>query len=235
MCGRFAFYSPDEAITQLFALDAAAPVLPRYNLAPTQFVPAVRDGEAGRALSLLYWGLVPFWAKDRKIGNRMINARGETLAEKPSFRNAFKKRRCLVVADGFYEWQKTDDGKVPHFIAARDGQPFAMAGLWESWKPKDPKDLPGEVSPEDGEPAPLESCTIVTTTANDFMRPLHHRMPVILSADDYAAWLDPGNHDTDALATLLVPAPDDLLDARPVSKRVNSPTNEGPELIEPAG
>ncbi len=221
MCGRFAFYSPDEAITHLFGVTDAPDIVPRYNLAPTQFVPAIRVADDDRRVSLLHWGLVPFWAKDKKIGNRMINARAETLAEKPAFRAAFKRRRCLVLADGFYEWQKVDGGKVPHFIYATDGNPFAMAGLWERWKPKDDPDA-----------EPLESCTIVTTGANAFMKPLHHRMPAILMPDDYEAWLDPANEDNASLASMLGPARDGMLAAHAVSKRVNSPANDDAALIE---
>ena len=163
MCGRFAFYSPSEAAAALFGVDDAQPVEPRYNIAPTQYIAAVRakPGAAERAnrekvpreLTMLRWGLVPFWAKDPAIGNRMINARAETVAEKPAFRAAYRKRRCLVLADGFYEWRKEGGGKIPYFIGASDGEPFAFAGLWESWTDPDSDDT-------------LETATIITMSAN---------------------------------------------------------------------
>jgi putative SOS response-associated peptidase YedK len=161
---------------------------------------------------------VPFWAKDPKIGNRMINARGETVAAKPAFRAALRKRRCLIVADGFYEWQKLAGGKQPWFIAQASGEPFAMAGLWESWRPAE-------------DAAPLETCTIITTAANDMMRPLHDRMPAILDGAAVERWLDPAAEPA-SLEPLLAPAPDGLLHAVPVSRRVNSPANDDPGLIE---
>jgi putative SOS response-associated peptidase YedK len=230
MCGRYAFYTPIEAVTRLFGVSEvhARDVTPRYNIAPTQEVPIVRVSafleedaarEPVRELALARWGLVPFWAKDPSIGNRMINARGETVAAKPAFRAAFRKRRCLVPADGFFEWQKTDSGKQPWYIHATGGEPLAFAGLWELWDP-----------PEDG--APLASCTIITTRASDFMRPLHDRMPVVLDAAGRDAWLDTASS-PEQLQPLLAPAPEDVLEAWPVSRRVNSPFNEDPSLVEP--
>ncbi len=219
MCGRFVFLSPAESVTRLFGAPVGEDPEPRYNIAPTQDAPVVRATPDGREFVPLRWGLVPFWAKDPKIGNRMINARGETVASKPAFRQAFRKRRCLVLADGFYEWQRIPGGKQPWFIAQADREPFAMAGLWESWR-----------SGEDADP--LETCTIITTDANEMMRPLHDRMPVILDAANAAAWLDLAAG-PEALQALLVPAPDGVLHAVPVSRRVNSPANDGPELIEP--
>jgi putative SOS response-associated peptidase YedK len=221
MCGRFAFYSPHESVVRIFGLDADAPdVEPHYNIAPTQYVAAVLGDEAGRRrLAMLYWGLVPWWARDKSIGARMINARAETLQEKPAFREAYRERRCLVLADGYYEWQQRPDGKQPHFIQRRDGEPFAMAGLWERWRP-------------DRDAEPLYSCTIVTTYPAAAIASLHDRMPAILSPSDHAAWLDPRNQDVGELALLLHPFEGELL-SRPVSKRVNSARNEGPELIEP--
>ena len=230
MCGRYAFYTPVEAVARLFGVSEihACDLAPRYNIAPTQEVPIIRGspflepaaGNPPRELALARWGLVPFWAKDTKIGNRMINARGETVASKPAFRAAFRKRRCLVPADGFFEWQATASGKQPWYIHAASGEPLAMAGLWELWDP-----------PDGG--APLASCTIVTTGANAFMRELHDRMPVILDAPARDAWLDP-SASPDQLQALLAPAPDDLLEAWPVTRRVNSPFNEDPSLIDPA-
>jgi putative SOS response-associated peptidase YedK len=230
MCGRYAFYTPVEAVARLFGVSElhASDLAPRYNIAPTQEVPIIRSspflepaaGPPPRELALARWGLVPFWAKDPKIGNRMINARGETVASKPAFRAAFRKRRCLVPADGFFEWQATASGKQPWYIHAASAEPLALAGLWELWDP-----------PDGG--APLASCTIITTNANAFMRELHDRMPVILDAPARAKWLDPTTRGPD-LETLLVPAAEDVLEAWPVSRRVNSPFNEDPSLVEPA-
>jgi putative SOS response-associated peptidase YedK len=229
MCGRYAFFTPIEAVTRLFGVSEvhAHEIAPRYNIAPTQDVPIIRvsafldDGEARppvRELALARWGLVPFWAKDPAIGNRMINARGETVAQKPAFRAAFRKRRCLVPADGFFEWQRTASGKQPWYIHAANGAPLALAGLWELWDP-----------PEGG--VPVASCTIITTQANEFMRPLHDRMPVVLDAAGREAWLGVAT-DAAELQALLAPAPEEALEAWPVSRRVNSPFNEDPSLVE---
>jgi len=166
MCGRFAFYSPSEAAAALFGVSGSLPVEPRYNIAPTQYIAAVRDGEdKERELVMLRWGLVPSWAKDPSIGNRMINARAETVAEKPSFRAAYRRRRCVVLADGFYEWRRAGDTKTPYFISLASGKPFALAGLWENWHDKESDES-------------IQTTTLITTEANDFMRPLHHRMPM---------------------------------------------------------
>ena len=230
MCGRYAFFTPIEAVARLFRVSAvhAHDLAPRYNIAPTQEVPIIRvspfleEDEAHtavRELALARWGLVPFWAKDVSIGNRMINARGETVAQKPAFRAAFRKRRCLVPADGFFEWQQTASGKQPWYIRAASGEPLALAGLWELWEPA-----------EGG--APLASCTINTTRASEFMRPLHDRMPVVLDASGRDAWLDSGTP-ADRLQDLLEPAAERTLEAWPVSRRVNSPFNEDPSLVEP--
>lgn len=224
MCGRFAFYSPREAMIDVFELPSDTPeVQPRWNVAPTQFVAAVRATPAGtRELAMLHWGLVPSWAKERSIGQRMINARADTLAEKPSFRTAFKRRRCLVLADGYYEWRAASASggpKQPYFIhPGRDG-PMGMAALWERWR-----------DPASGET--LESCVIVTTDAMDSLREIHERMPVVVPREKFAAWLDPANEDTAPLLSLLDPSNAGPLVATPVSRRVNSPKNEGPELIE---
>ena len=220
MCGRFAFYSPHEAVTRLFGATPAAAFEPRYNIAPTQFVATVRETGGPREVAMLYWGLVPSWAKEKSIGARMINARSETLAEKPSFRNAFRRRRCLVLADGYYEWQRSGSVKQPYFIAFEDGQPFGMAGLWERWR-----------DPASGEP--LESCCIVTTSPAAAVAHVHDRMPVIVPPDAYAEWLDPRNEATDRLARLLGPWARPGLQALPVSRRVNDARNQGAGLIEP--
>ena len=218
MCGRFAFYSPSEAAAALFGVSASVEVQPRFNIAPTQFIAAIRNGEdTGRELVMLRWGLVPFWAKDPSIGNRMINARAETVAEKPSYRAAFRHRRCIVLADGFYEWRREGDIKTPHFISLASGEPFALAGLWESWNDK-----------ESGES--LQTTTLITTAANDFMTPLHHRMPVILEANTAGEWLAGSTELLDDVAAITPP-----LQAWPVDRRVNNARNEGEELISAAG
>lgn len=218
MCGRFAFYSPAEAAAALFGVSATSDFEPRYNIAPTQYVAAIRNStDEQRELVMLRWGLVPFWAKDPSIGNRMINARAETVAEKPSYRNAFKHRRCLVLADGFYEWQRQGEVKTPYFISLANGEPFALAGLWESWTDK-----------QSGES--LQTTTLVTADANAFMAPLHHRMPVILEAATATDWLA-GSQDLLEDVAAITPR----LQAWPVDRRVNNARNEGEELIRPAG
>ncbi|MDH3620521.1 MAG: SOS response-associated peptidase [Gammaproteobacteria bacterium] len=214
MCGRFAFYSPSEAATALFGVSASLEIQPRYNIAPTQFVAAVRNAEdAERELVMLRWGLIPFWAKDPSIGNRMINARAETVAEKPAYRAAYRHRRCVVLADGFYEWCKTGDVKTPYFISLASGEPFALAGLWENWSDK-----------ESGES--LQTTTLITTAANEFMTPLHHRMPVILESGTAGEWLAGSNELLDDVAAITPP-----LQAWPVDRRVNNARNEGEELV----
>ena len=217
MCGRFAFYSPSEAAAALFGASSFIEVRPRYNIAPTQSVAAIRNGEEGRELVLLRWGLVPFWAKDPSIGNRMINARAETVAEKPSYRAAFRHRRCIVLADGFYEWHKEGDAKTPYYISLANGGPFALAGLWENWTDK-----------ESGES--LQTSTLLTTEANTFMQALHHRMPVVLEPDTATEWLGGSG---DLLENAIDRTP--RLKAWPVDRRVNNARNEGAELINVAG
>lgn len=218
MCGRFAFYSPSEATAALFGVDGALAVEPRYNIAPTQFVAAIRgDADQQRELVMLRWGLVPFWAKDPAIGNKMINARAETVAEKPSYRNAFKHRRCIVLADGFYEWHRDGDTKIPHFISLKSGDPFALAGLWETWKDR-----------ESGEE--LQTTTLITTAANEFMQPLHHRMPVILEPETANEWLAGAPEFLDGVAARTPP-----LRAWPVSRNVNNARNQGEELVDAVG
>lgn len=217
MCGRFAFYSPAEAAAQLFGADSWTEFRASYNVAPTQAIPVVREAEEGRELVALRWGLVPFWAKDLSIGNRMINARAETVAEKPSFRNAFRKRRCMVLADGFYEWRREGDQKTPYYISADDDRTMGFAGLWEDWTDK-----------ETGES--VQTATIVTTEANTFMETLHKRMPVILSPEDASRWLA-----TDESVLADYPSIAPALKAWPVSLRVNSPRNNDGSLIEATG
>ncbi len=220
MCGRFTLRANSGQITKTFEVKAGTPELfPRYNVAPTQDVTAVRlSGETDqRELVLLRWGLIPSWAKDAKFGNRTINARAEGIAEKPAFRSAFTKRRCLVVSDGFYEWRKLDGKKQPYFIHRPDDEPFAFAGLWESWS---------------GEGQEIQSCTIITTTANEMMKPLHDRMPVILPAEAWPIWLDTEFKDKADLQDLLRPCDSDVLEAYPVSTLINNPRNESPKCLE---
>jgi putative SOS response-associated peptidase YedK len=221
MCGRYTLTSSGDTVATLFDLMEVPDLQARYNMAPTQDAPVVRMLEPGgpRVLSYLRWGLVPYWADDPSIGNRMINARSESVAEKPAYRSSFKKKRCLVVTDGFYEWKKAGKAKQPYLIRRRDRQPFAFAGLWSSWK-----NPAGE---------PLESFTILTTDANGTIRGLHDRMPVILDRADFGLWLDPANDNAGRLQSLLVPAADDLLETFPVSRAVNSPAHDAADCIEP--
>ncbi|MBK8163555.1 MAG: SOS response-associated peptidase [Gammaproteobacteria bacterium] len=220
MCGRLNIAAPGPKLVEAFDIvrdielfDALAP---RYNVAPSQRIPAIRLDSGQRAACLLRWGLVPSWAKDEKIGYKMINARAETVAEKPAYRAAFKRHRCLIPATGFYEWQQSD-GKQPYNIRRKDAAPFALAGLWEHWERE------GMV---------IESCTIVVTEANDLMRRIHERMPVILHPKDYDLWLNPEVGDPERLLPLLIPYADEDLEMYPVSKMVNSPKNDRVELIE---
>ena len=221
MCGRFTLTDPNVDIAVQFNLPEIPDMQPRYNIAPTQPVAAVRAARESRAreLVMLHWGLIPFWAKDPKIGSRMINARSETAAEKPSFRAAFRRRRCLVIADGFYEWQKQNGSKQPFFIHLRDSRPFAFAGLWEHW--------------EGNDDSIIESCTLLTCDPNSFLQAVHNRMPVILDQGDYDLWLDPEVQERDLLQPLLRPYPAEDMDAYPVSRYVNSPANDSHKCIEP--
>ncbi len=221
MCGRFTLTDPDANLAVQFNLPELPDLAPRYNIAPTQPVAAVRlDNRSGsRELAMLRWGLIPFWAKDPAIGSKLINARSETAAEKPAFRAAFRKRRCLVLADGFYEWQKQDGVKQPFYIRLRGGQPYAFAGLWEFWKGPD-----GEA---------VETCTLLTTQPNDLVREVHNRMPVILRPADYDLWLNPGVEEVEVLQGILGAYPAGEMEAYAISRRVNSPDNDDPRLIEP--
>ncbi len=248
MCGRFTLSTPEEILRDVFQIplasavghsrvtDSPPPTPPatarprdseatvtwraRYNVAPTQGVLAVRQlaADEPRRADLLTWGLIPSWADDHRIGARMINARSETLRQRPSFRSAYKSRRCLVLADGFYEWKMTPEGKQPLLIRVGGGAPFAMAGLWERWRG------PGDT--------PIESCTIITTQANDVMSRVHDRMPVILPDVHHALWLDPGFKDTEQLSPLLVPRASDGMSLTPVSKRVNNVRNDDATCVE---
>ena len=221
MCGRFTLESDTETLTQTF-LDFEMPVdmAPRYNISPTQDVAVIPNTE--NKVEFFHWGLIPFWAKDPRIGNRMINARSETLAEKPSFRTAYQRRRCLILADGYYEWQNIpgDRLKQPVYIRLKSQKPFALAGLWEVWQ-------------ADGMDEPLRSCTIITCEPNALLETIHHRMPVILSPDNYAQWLSPNEQTAAALQPLLIPYSDEEMEAYPVSRFVNRPANNSPECIAP--
>ena len=225
MCGRFTMRTPTETMAALFDGLRFPKLAPRYNICPTQPVTCIRQStEQDHEVVGLRWGLVPSWAKDLKIGAKMINARSETVSTKPSFRAAFKSRRCLVLADGFYEWKRTGSQKQPHYISRRDDRPFYMAGLWESWKDKSQDALDDAV---------IETCTILTTEANATMEPLHDRMPVILHQDDFDFWLDKEFSDVKQLEKVLVPLVTDELRTYPVSKMVGKPINDSPECIEP--
>lgn len=221
MCGRFYLDVPkDEFLAHYELVDA--PILPprRYNIAPSQDILAVRAIEGGeRNVSLLHWGLIPSWSKDEKSHFSMINARAETVASKPAFRAAFKRRRCLIPASGFYEWQPQDHYKQPYAISMKDNALFSLAGLWEHWE-----------SPEG---KLIESCSIIVTNANAVLAPIHDRMPVILAPEDYETWLDPENHDTDSLGELLTPYPASNMKVYPVSRRMNDPSHDEPDCIEP--
>lgn len=221
MCGRYTLTASAEDLAGWFGTTGPLPELvPSYNIAPTQEVPVVGvDGEGERRLRLLKWGLVPSWANDPEIGARMINARAESVADKPAYRAAFKRRRCLIPADGFYEWQKQNGGpKQPFHVKMENGEPFAFAGLWESWQ---------------GEEETVRSCAIITTDANEMLGEIHDRMPVILSPDSYGTWLDPELQDADKLLPLLQPCPPGEMEVYPVSRTVNSPANDEPSCVEP--
>ncbi len=216
MCGRYALFSDPERIRVHFGLREVPPLPPRYNIAPSQEVPGVRHREE-RELAMLRWGLIPSWAKDIKTGYRMVNARAETVAQRPAFRAAFRRRRCLLPADGFYEWQARGRYKQPYFIRRKDGDLMAFAGLWEHWE---------------GEGEVIESCTLIVTDANPLLRPIHDRMPVIIDRADYDRWLLP-TEDFAGLLALLRPYPEGALEAYPVSPYVNNPRHDDPRCIEP--
>jgi putative SOS response-associated peptidase YedK len=229
MCGRFTLTTPAEIVAEFFGVAGQLVGNARYNIAPTQptFIVRERSTDRTREGTNVQWGLVPSWAKDRSIGNKLINARGETVSEKPSFRAAFSRRRCLVVADGFYEWQPAAEKgarKQPHWISARDGGLLGFAGIWEEW--------------EGSGDGPLESCAIITTSANSLMQPIHARMPVILAPEQFDTWLDPTPASTtalDALGGLLAPCDSERLRAHAVDVHVNSPRNDDPQCIVPLG
>ena len=220
MCGRYTLTAPSESLAEMLpGLEITDEISSRYNIAPTQEV-AVVPNNGEKRMEYFRWGLIPSWAKDPKIGNRMINARSETLAEKPSFRTAYKRRRCLVLADGYYEWRREGDrgGKTPYYIRMESEKPFAFAGLWESWR-------------QAGEDTSLQSCTIITCPPNEKLERIHDRMPVILEAEEYDLWLSPKEQASAELNHLLKPYPAEEMTAYPVSRLVNQPKNDSPECI----
>jgi putative SOS response-associated peptidase YedK len=221
MCGRFTLTVDPGQLQEAFPwVDFPENIPQRYNIAPTQAVGIVPNDGFNR-LDFYNWGLIPFWAKDPKIGSRMINARSETISEKPSFRGSFKYKRCLVLADGFYEWSKQPNSKskIPHFIHMKDGKPFAFAGLWDAWHSDDGSEI--------------RSFTIITTEPNQLLQNIHNRMPVILPPDAYLPWLQEGESDSELLKSFLKPFPGEAMEAFPVSRAVNSPQNDTPECVLP--
>lgn len=215
MCGRFALKNP-KALKAAFLLKEDPDLRPRYNIAPTQNVAIIRDNGEDRHLSLARWGLIPSWSKSAASGYSTINARAESVDTKPTYRTPFKRQRCIIPADGFYEWHLQNGVKVPHHICLQDEQPFAIAGLWDVWK---------------GPEGDITSCTIIVTSANQFMQKLHDRMPVILEPKDYDQWLDSNYQDVPSLKTLLEPSPDEWLKAWPVNRILNNPRNESAECV----
>lgn len=220
MCGRFDLHLPKELLAEILGISILKDIQPRYNIAPTQQVAVIRTYPDGtRHLDLLKWGLIPSWAKDPSIGSKMINARSETVHEKPAFRNALKYHRCIIPANGFYEWRVVGGKKKPLYVKLKDNSPMLFAGLWDHWKAPE-----GNV---------IESCTIMTTTTNELIKPLHDRMPVILDTDVMDLWLNPHVHNPEQLKPLFKPYPSDLMEMYPVSDIVNSPKNDNPECIIP--
>ena len=224
MCGRYSLIAGADQLALRFDFDVGALNLsPNFNVAPSQSVLTVRAAEGpgaerrNREAALMRWGLIPSWAKDKSIGYKMINARAETVAERPSYRTALQRRRCLVIADGFYEWQREGKARRPMRITLQSGEPFAFAGLWETWR--------------DPEGERLQSCTIITTTPNELVRPIHDRMPVILPPDLEPLWLDPDVKDAAVLSNILAPYPADAMQAYEVSALVNTPSNNNPDVI----
>ena len=224
MCGRYTLKTNSQELSSLFELLEEPDLEPRYNIAPTQQIPVILEDpdDGNRTLQMMHWGLIPSWADDPSIGSRMINARAETVSEKPSYRSAFKRRRCLIPADGFYEWAKEPGGKQPYHLRLKSGDPFAFAGLWESWSMD---------SDEGGEK--IRSATIITTEPNEVASEVHNRMPVILPPDLYDVWLDPENDDREELLSMLAPYPAEDMEAYPVSRDVNRPANDHPRVLEP--
>lgn len=221
MCGRFSSYISVDEASKLFEIEQQDfRVSPSYNVAPTDPVLACRHPHHGsKELAILRWGLIPSWSKDPNSGYRMINARAETIAEKPAFRSAFRKRRCIIPVNGFYEWKKSEQGKQPFYFHMENQQVFCLAGLWEHW--------------HGGSGHSIESFTIIVTQANSFISRYHDRMPVILDRASWNQWLDPDNENTDSLKSLLIPCESGSMAVYPVSRQVNNPRNDGSELIQP--
>ncbi|GAM10381.1 putative SOS response-associated peptidase yoqW [Geobacter sp. OR-1] len=220
MCGRFTSLLTPELLAVIYEIHAKIDLQPRYNIAPTQDILVVREDSAGvRYPSYVRWGLIPHWAKDKSIASKMINARSETVHEKPAFRQAIRSRRCIVPASGFFEWSATPTGKFPHYITMRDESPFSFAGIWETWKASDGSDA--------------ETCTILTTSANPLMATIHDRMPVILHQGEFRLWLDPTVNDPRELQRLYQPYPAELMQEWQVSTAVNSPRHSDPNCIVP--
>ncbi|GAB4244988.1 MAG: SOS response-associated peptidase [Stanieria sp.] len=220
MCGRFTQTNSSSEIAKAFNLADVPPLEPQYNITPTQQVATIlrSDPKSEREFRWLRWGLIPYWAKDRNIGNKLINARAETVTQKPSFRSAFRHCRCLIMASGFYEWQQEENRKQPFYIQKKDRLPFGFAGLYSTWQPQ-----AGET---------ISTCTIITTEANEIMEQIHKRMPVILETDDYDLWLDPTRQQPELLQSLLQPYNSDKLQVYPVSTLVNNPRNNTPECLK---
>jgi putative SOS response-associated peptidase YedK len=224
MCGRFTLHHSTEEVAERFAAQQVLfPLEARYNIAPGQAIPVVANSTlaGARWMEAMKWGLVPFWSKDPEIGNRLINARAETIAEKPAYKQALKRRRCILPSDGFYEWKALESGpRVPHHIRLRNGELFGFAGLWEEWEAPDG--------------SPLRTCAIITVAPNELMAPIHNRMPAILRREEESAWLDPELKETDALVALLKSYSAEEMEAYPVSRRVNAPQNDDEFCIEAA-
>jgi putative SOS response-associated peptidase YedK len=220
MCGRFTLHTPEPLLREVFNLEQSVPLglKPRYNIAPSQQVPIIRDTESGRDMVMAKWGLIPHWSKEAKTKYSTINARIETVAEKPTYRTPFKHRRCLIPADGFYEWKVVDGRKVPHHIRMRDGGVFAFAGLWDHWE---------------GEGESMESCSIIVMPANDVMQSLHERMPAIIAPAHQDLWLDPRVTDKAEIMTYLNSTPSSRLVTHPISSWVNSPKHDDERCMEP--
>ncbi|MEI7635117.1 MAG: SOS response-associated peptidase [bacterium] len=223
MCGRFILKSPADRIAEAMGVSDCPNLPPRFNIAPTQPVLVARLNQKmpAREFRIMQWGFIPAWAKDPAIGSRLINARADSLPNKPAFRAAFLRRRCLIPADGFYEWTAPPEGKQPFLFTMQDNSTFAFAGIWEHWLGSDGSEI--------------ESCAIITTDANPLVRPVHERMPVILKPASYTQWLSPADADMNALMKLLASYPASLMSAAPVSRRVNNPKNDDPSCLTPPG
>jgi putative SOS response-associated peptidase YedK len=221
MCGRFSLHAPESRIREAFNLEHTEPLglEPRYNIAPSQQIPIIRDTGTGRELVMARWGLIPGWSRESTSKYSTINARIESVAEKPSYRTPFKRRRCLIPADGFYEWKQVAGNKVPHHIRLKDGKIFALAGLWDLWE---------------GEDGTIESCTIIVMPSNEVMKPIHERMPAIIAPAEYDGWLDARITDKQEIMQYLTSAPSSQLTAYPVTTRVNVPRHDDERCIQPA-